>query len=309
MGDPAGSVRRLSDRLLRHLSRRRPGWPYLAGAPLLIAHRGGAALAPENTLLAFDRALRWWGADLLELDVHATRDRTPVVIHDGWVDRTTSGTGPVAGFTLSELQALDAGYRFSPDQGSSFPFRGRGISVPTLAQVLANFPRTRINIEVKDWRAQEPIRDAVRSARAEGRVLIAGEQLANQSELRRSLPAPSSAARREVLPFYLLHRVRLAHLYRPSTDAFQIPIRLRTRLVPTRRLVRDAHALNVAVHVWTVDEAAEMGELLENGVDGIVTDRPDRLARVLHERVGRPLPAGPDPTEAEPFLGALLTRG
>ena len=118
----------------------RPGWPYLAGAPLLIAHRGGSALAPENTLLAFQRALDWWGADILELDVQPTRDGEAVVFHDDTLDRTTDGSGPVSARTLAELKQLDAGHHFTPDGGQTFPFRGRVIGIPTLAEVLRAFP-------------------------------------------------------------------------------------------------------------------------------------------------------------------------
>ncbi|HYW05502.1 MAG TPA: glycerophosphodiester phosphodiesterase family protein, partial [Longimicrobium sp.] len=104
--------------------RSRPGHRYLAGAPLLIAHRGGSGLAPENTLFAFRRALSWWKADLLEIDVQPTRDGDAVVIHDPTVDRTTDGSGRVDALTVRELAELDAGYRFTPDGGITHPCRG-----------------------------------------------------------------------------------------------------------------------------------------------------------------------------------------
>lgn len=275
----------------------RAGSPYLAGAPLLIAHRGGAALAPENTLEACRRALEWWGADLLEVDVHPTRDGEAVVIHDATLDRTTSGSGPVREHTLAEIQQLDAGYRFFTDGGASHPFRGRGVRVPSLAELLRELPTTRINVEIKDGRAQQRVREVVREAGAEHRVLIAAERRADRSRFRR-YPGPVSAAREELRAFFFLHRAGAAPLYRPQVDAFQMPERYQGRQVLSPRFVRDAHAHNLAVHVWTVNAEADMERLLEWGVDGIVTDRPDRLARVLHRRVGRPLPPGPPDSAA-----------
>ncbi|MDB4947783.1 MAG: hypothetical protein JWM27_432 [Gemmatimonadetes bacterium] len=285
--------------------RPRPDHPYLAGGPLLIAHRGGSALAPENTLAAFRRALAWWRADLLEIDVHATRDGHAVVIHDDAVDRTTEGRGRVADLTLAQVQALDAGHRFTPDAGKTFPFRGRGVAIPTLREVLAELPHARVNVEVKAADAQDAVWDAVHEAGATARVLIAAGKLENRARFG-AYAGPTSASREEMRAFYKLHLARATAFYRAPVDAFQIPERANGRQVLSPRLIRDAHRHNVKVHVWTVDEAADMRRLLEWGADGIVTDRPDRLARVLHERVGRPLPPGPPGGEAEPFLEWLL---
>src|SRR5690606_19355827 len=150
----------------------RPGRPYLAGAPVLVAHRGGSRLAPENTMAAFEEAVELWGADMLELDARATRDGTVVVIHDATVDRTTDGQGEVAAHTLAELRALDAGYRFV-DLGGRHARRGLGIRVPTMDEVLERFPDVWINVESKDPRAAVPLRETIRRHRAEHRVLFA----------------------------------------------------------------------------------------------------------------------------------------
>lgn len=283
----------------------RPGHPYLAGGPLLIAHRGGSALAPENTLTAFRRALEWWGADVLEIDVHPTRDGEVVVIHDATVDRTTDGSGAVAGRTLAELRRLDAGHRFTPDGGRTFPFRGRGIAVPTLAEVLEAFPDARVNVEIKDGRAQEGVWETVHRLGAAHRVLVAA---ARREDRRRfdGYAGPTSAAREEIRAFLLLCRCGLAGFWRPPVDAFQVPERQGALRVVDPRFVREAARFGVPVHVWTVDDPAAMRRLLEWGVDGVITDRPDRLTRVLHEVAGRPLPPGPPPGEAEPFLERLL---
>jgi len=203
-------------------ARPRPGWPYLAGAPLLIAHRGGSALAPENTMLAFRRAVEWWCADLLELDVQPTRDGEAVVFHDATLDRTTDGSGPVVARSLAELRGLDAGYRFTPDGGASHPFRGRGVGISTLREVLEAFPRTRMNVEIKDGRAQEAVIEAVRRAGARHRVLVAAGERANRARFA-GWPGPASASEEELKAFYVHHRLHAVALCRPPVDALQMP--------------------------------------------------------------------------------------
>jgi len=270
----------------------RPGHPYFAGAPLLMAHRGGSALAPENTLEAFRRALEWWGADVLEVDVQPTADGEAAVIHDATVDRTTDGSGPVAGLRMAEIRRLDAGFRFTPDGGRTFPFRGRGVRISTLEELLLAFPDARVNVEIKDGRAQRRVWETVHDLGATRRVLIAAGARANRSRFG-GYPGPTSASGEEMKAFYLLHLARATRFWRPPVDAFQMPERYGGLQVLTPRLLRELQARNVAVHVWTIDEEADMRRLLGWGVDGLVTDRPDRLARVLHEMFGRPLPPGP----------------
>jgi glycerophosphoryl diester phosphodiesterase len=282
----------------------RPGSAFFAGSPLLIAHRGGSGLAPENTLLAFRRALDWWRADVLELDVQPSRDGEAVVIHDPTLDRTTDGSGPVSEHSLAEIQQLDAGYRFTPDGGSTYPFRGQGVGVPKLAEVLAAFPDTRVNIEIKDGRAQEAVWEAIRETDALDRVLIAAGSNRNRARLK-DYPVPVSAGKEDLQPFIAQLRLGII-LYMPPVDAFQIPDYWDGKQVLTPELVQAARQRNVPVHVWTVDEVEAMKRYLDWGVDGIVTDRPDRLASLLHERTGRPLPPGPPDPCPEPFLERLL---
>ncbi len=286
----------------------RPGHRYLAGAPLLIAHRGGSALAPENTLASFRRAVDWWRADLLETDVQLSADGEAIVIHDPTVDRTTDGAGPVSSFTVAELKKLDAGYRFTPDGGQTFPFRGQDVRLSTFREVLEALPEVRINVEIKDTRAQQAMWDTVHDLHAVHRVLIAAGDRNNRSRFR-SYGGPVSAGAQDLYAFYGLHLAHAARLWTPSVDAFQMPDRHGGRQVLTPRLVAELQARSVAVHVWTIDETADMRRLLEWGVDGIMTDRPDRLARLLHEMRGRPLPPGPPPGEAEPWLERLLRAG
>jgi glycerophosphoryl diester phosphodiesterase len=273
------------------LPRSRPGHPYLAGAPVFAAHRGGARLAPENTLAAFRDAVDRWGADMLELDVRLTADGVVVVIHDETVDRTTDGTGLVADFELEALREFDAGARFvDPDGARSFA--GRGVCVPTFAEVLEAFPRTRLNVEAKCAEAAGPLVDLIRRHGATHRVLVAAEFERNRRAAR-GYAGAWGASRSQLRPFWILHRVPvLGALYTPACDALQVPVSYRGRPVVTPRFIEEAHRRNIPVHVWVVDEPDEMRRLIAMGVDAIQTDRPDRLARVLHEERGRPLPPG-----------------
>jgi len=273
----------------------------LAGGPLLIAHRGGSGLAPENTLAAFESAARDWAADMIELDVRVTADGECVVIHDATVDRTTDGTGDVASHTFEELRRLDAGYRFTPDGGRTFPFRGRGVRIPTFAEVLERLPAMPFTVEVKTAAAQAPLFAAIRAQHATDRVIAAGMYDADRT-LFGDWEGPVSASAEAIGAFFRLHFVRLGRLRRPAADVFQIPETHVGRRLVTPRLVRDLAKHGVPVHVWTVDAEADMRRLLDWGVRGLISDRPDRVARVLHERNGRPLPPGvesaPDPAAA-----------
>jgi glycerophosphoryl diester phosphodiesterase len=266
----------------------RPGHPYLAGAPLLFAHRGGAALAPENTLEAFRSAVEAWGADILELDVHRTADGELVVIHDATVDRTTDGSGAIAEMPWDQVRELDAGYHFIDLQGEP-SFRGRGVRIPRFEDLLEAFPRTRLNVDAKGPDAQRPLMEMVLRHGAQHRVLLASEHEEGRAD-RHGYPGPVSASRKQITWFYLLHRLPGGGPYTPRTDVLQIPWRWDGRQVTTPRLIREAHRRNLPVHVWTVDDPALMRTLLRWGADAIQTDRPDLLARVLHEETGRPLP-------------------
>ena len=272
--------------------------PLLAGAPLLIAHRGGSALYPENTLHAFTRANELWQADMLELDVHATADGHCVVIHDPTVDRTTNGTGAVAAMTLAELQQLDAAHNFTRDGGRTFPLRGQGITVPTIDEVLRALPDMPVTVEVKTGAAQRPLFDALDAAGARDRIILASAYDRDRTifhEWTGALSASVEQGRR----FYALHRLYCGRFGSMRAHVAQTPETWGRRRIVTPRFVRDVHRSGAHVHVWTVNETADMERLLDWGVDGLVTDRPDRLARLLHERNGRPLPPG------DPELGTL----
>lgn len=260
--------------------------PYLAlRRPWLVAHRGGARLAPENTLPAFELAARL-GADALELDVRLTADGAVVVFHDEETSRLTGQPGTIEARSLGEVRALDAGFAFTPDGGRTFPWRGRGASPPTLEEVLASHPRMRLNVEAKtaDPALAEALVRAVREAGAVDRVCI-GSQLDEQGErIRALLPEachflPEGPATCHVMAA----RSEGATGCPGGWDVADLPHRLEGTdvVVVDRPTVEHFHRRGMAVFVWTVDEEADMRDLLAAGVDGVMTDRPDLLARVL----------------------------
>lgn len=263
--------------------------PFLSRpGPYLVAHRGGARLAPENTLAAFDVAARL-GADVIELDVRLSADGEVVVIHDGDTARVTGAAGSVEARPLAELRRLDAGFTWTPDGGRSFSWRGRGLLVPTLAEVLVRYPAMLLNVEAKspDPALAEALAAVVRAARRQDQVCL-GSSLDEQGErLRTLLPEachfmPSGAATCHVLA---AHAGGEATGCPEGWDVAQLPWRTEEGLLVVDALtVRHLHARGIPVHVWTVDDEADMQALLDLGVDGIMSDRPDLLARLL----GRP---------------------
>ena len=244
----------------------------------VIAHRGASADAPENTLPAFELAVRQ-GADAFELDVRVTRDGAAVVIHDETLDRTTDLTGPVRARTLAELRAADAGYRFSPDRGHRLPFRNLEVRIPTLHEVLWAFPTMPVMIEVKEPEVQEAVRRVLGEGDAAARCVLASEHI-GALELFREEPFACGAAGPEISALY-----RKATLRRPPRECryrlLSVPLRWHGLPVPTRAFVRAARALGAPVHVWTVNDAATARRLWARGVAGIVTNAPDviRAAR------------------------------
>ena len=244
----------------------------------MFAHRGGAALRPENTLLAFDHGLSL-GADGLELDVHLSRDGVVVVHHDTTLDRTTSGRGPLAGLTAAELARLDAGYHFDG-------FRGAAGGVPALRDVLRRYPAALLIIELK---VDDPLLayktvDEVRAAGALDRVAVGSFGTRVLRAARRYEPRILSGASREETRLALYRSWIRWPVRRPPNDAFQVPEVSGATRVVSRRFIEYAHATGVAVQVWTVNETADMERLLDWGVDGLISDRPDRAVEVVRAR-------------------------
>jgi glycerophosphoryl diester phosphodiesterase len=250
---------------------------------LVMAHRGGRGLWPENTLFAFERAMEM-GADVLEMDLHSTQDAVLVVMHDNTVDRTTDGAGRIQDHSLAQIKELDAGFQWTADDGATYPFRGQGITVPTLEEVMTAFPGALMNIEIKQ--AEPSIVDLlclmIQEYDKEEQVLVASFHQDTIREFRAACPrVASTAGEDEVRVLYGLNMARSAVLYTPPAEAVQVPEYFGDMHVVTDRFVRAAHGRNMEVHVWTVNEVEDMQRMLDLGVDGIITDYPDRLLALL----------------------------
>ena len=254
--------------------------------PMVIAHQGGEGLRPSNTLIAFENAVDL-GVDVLEMDVHSTSDGTLVLIHDDTVDRTTDGSGRVKELTLAELQQLDAGDYWTPDDGATYPYRGQGVRIPTLEEIVTAFPEMKYNIEIKqvDPSIAVPLCKLLRHFGLTDRALVASFHPTAMDEFRAACPeVATSMVEDEIRPFFILNTAFLGSLYRPPGAAFQVPEYSGSQHVLTPRFVRGAQRNNVAVHPWTIDDPADMERFLDMGVDGIITDRPDIMIEVLQER-------------------------
>jgi len=266
--------------------------PFYVGfpQPAVFAHRGGAKLWPENTLFAFRHA---WdlGVDVLEMDVHGTQDGAVVVIHDDTVDRTTNGHGAVREMPLTQIQSLDAGYRFTPDGGKTYPYRGKGIHIPTLEQVFDAFPEARFNIEIKsnDPPIIDTVAELIRRKGLQDRVIIGSFRQDIADRVRAALPHVATfATEGEVRSFWIWQTLRLSRAWRAVPDTLQVPTSYtlmgRPVTVVSPHFVQAAHSMGMRVDVWTVDDPAEMARLLDIGVDGIMSDRPDILLQVMRDR-------------------------
>ncbi|MGH2555947.1 MAG: glycerophosphodiester phosphodiesterase, partial [Actinomycetota bacterium] len=285
--------------------------PWLDRRVLNIAHQGGEIEAPSNTLFAFKTAVRK-GSDVLELDVHATADRELVVIHDATVDRTTNGRGRIDQMTLEQVKMLDAAYWFVPGCGtcpghseSEYAYQGfatgerrpprrrarafepNDFRIPTLREVLETFTDMFINIEIKATAPDtQPYEEELAALLEEfGRTTdtIVVSFLDHAVE-RFKLFAPevsTATATGETAAFWASTQGPLPGAPNPRYHALQVPIEFERLTVVTEDFVADAHANGLAVHVWTINEAPTMEWLIEVGVDGVMTDRPSLLERVL----------------------------
>jgi glycerophosphoryl diester phosphodiesterase len=243
-----------------------------------VGHRGNAAHAPENTLESFRQAVAL-GVDALELDVRLSSDGHVVVIHDPTVDRTTDGTGRVARSSLESLRSVDAGARFTPDGGKTFPYRRRGITIPTFAEVLSAFPSMPFLIEIKAREAAAPTRQLIEAHGAEARCIVASfDDDVAPAFAGSGFLVVSSPADVKRLYFPALFRARRKTV---TYGVMCIPSRYRWIPLPVRGLVRSLEPCGVNVHIWTVNNPTVARKLWKKGVRAIISDDP---GLILQER-------------------------
>ncbi len=251
---------------------------------LAFAHRGGASEEPENTLPAFARAVAL-GYTYLETDAHVSSDGAVFAFHDDILDRVTDRSGRLCDLSAAEIEAADAGHTFTLDGGSTFPRRGQGVRVPRLAALLEEWPQVRVNIDAKSDAVVAPLVELLERMEALDRVCVGSF---SDARIRRARRLAGSRLCTSMGPRAVaVARVASALSARMPTlgaDALQIPVRGGGVTLASPRLVRAAHRAGLQVHIWTVDDAAEMERLLDLGVDGIMTDRPAVLREVLDRR-------------------------
>ncbi len=253
-------------------------YPFLdAPLPLAFAHRGGAGSGIENSMAAFEYAVGL-GYRYLETDVHATSDGVLLAFHDRTLDRVTEQRGRLRQLTAADIDGIRIG-------GSA--------AIPRLEDILGAWPDVRVNVDVKDWPAIGPLVETVRRTGALDRICVASFSDRRLARVRAALgPAlctslgPLGVLRLRVTSYGRL----LGRAAASGVPCAQLPVRAGPVPVVDRRLVDAAHRRGLSVHVWTVDDPADMRRLLDLGVDGIMTDRPEVLREVL---LGRGLWHGP----------------
>ena len=257
--------------------------PYLAAEhPIRLAHRGSRLLWPENTWHGFDAAVGDLGYRYIETDVQVSRDGIVVVFHDDTLERTTNGVGKVSDWDWEDLAALDAAYMFSPED-EGFPLRGAGVRISKLDDTFDRYPDTYFNIDLKAKGAAWGVAEVISRFGRQDTVMIGSfsdRKLARFRRITKGAVA-TSAGPQAAMSMYAASRLgKTVHL---APDAYQLPPLIRGAAVDAR-MVRAIHAADAHIHVWTINEPEEMHRLLDLGVDGIVSDRPDLLDDVVKER-------------------------
>lgn len=253
--------------------------------PLVIGHADdtGDGLWPGSTMPFLEGSAEI-GVDMLEMDINMTKDGRIILMHDTTVDRTTNGSGRISDLTLAEIQALEVAYNWSQDDGQTFPYRGQGLTVPTLDEVFERFPGYPMVIEIKqsDPIMVDPFCNLIREYNMTEKVMVASFDDGTIKAFRRLCPEVATApGGDEVRNFVLLNFIFLSESINPNYEVFQVPVESGGITVITERFIKSAHNRNIQVQVWTINDPAEMERLIDLGVDGIMTDRPDVLLEML----------------------------
>lgn len=254
---------------------------FLDPIPRVVAHRGDSGNFPENTIDAFISANRL-GVDVIETDVHLSKDNEIVIWHDDTLERNTDGSGRIEDHTLKELLEYDAGYTFTKDGGKSYPFRGKGVRLFTLRDALRALPDQRFNVDLKtnDTRIADYFKKVVDQEGAQNRVCVASFHLNNLKRIREIAPyIVSSITTMEVIP-KVIFRPFYSNSRTEPPVIFQVPRQAGPIKVITPQFIEKWHQKGAVIMVWTVNEREEMEELYKMGVDTLMTDHPEILIDV-----------------------------
>ena len=251
----------------------------------MIAHRGGALEAPENTLMAFDHTIEISPHFILEMDIRLTKDEHLVVIHDDKVSRTTNGKGTVSEMTLEELQKLDAGWHYQNDKGE-YIYRSQGVQIPSLREVLEKYPHQKMIIELKSLsiKAAQKFIDVIEEFRAFEHVAIASYSHQAIDYIRSQRDWVFVATPTEIYKSLILLNMFLEPIDPMNPDIYSIPEVSMFIPVLSKRLLREMHRREKPVFVWTVNEQEDMERLIELDIDGIITDRPTTLFQLIENK-------------------------
>jgi glycerophosphoryl diester phosphodiesterase len=259
-----------------------------APLPIAVAHRGSRRLWPENTMSAFQGAVDL-GFTWIETDLHVTRDGVIVCFHDDTLGRTTDRSGRVSEIDWDELAGADAGHHHGRSKG--YPFRGQGIGIPRLDEVLQTFPDVRLIVDLKQDRVEDALAEAVVAWGVEDRLVVGSFSDTRMARFRHLTAGRVATSAGEGEASRIWRGSLAGRVPALPVDALQLPRRWRGIRIVTRRFLRLVHEAGLQVHVWTVNAPAVMRALLDDGVDGLITDRPDLLRAVLEDRgswTGRP---------------------
>ncbi len=273
-----------------------PEHPFFANLPdedfIIMAHQGGDGEFPSNTLFALQQAAAL-GVDVLEIDVHSSADDVLVVIHDATIDRTTNGSGRVNDLTFAELQTFDAGYNWPTLAGhplldtGEFPYRGDGLTIPSLEDVFIEFPDMPISIEIKQETPSiaQSLCDLIRQYERESLTIVPSFRAEAMIEFRDICPEVASAAvESEVIQFFALSYLGLGAAWQPTTETFMIPEYQGDLQVISQRFIDQSHGRNVRIYPWTINSADQIQRMIDYGVDGIITDYPSLALELAGRR-------------------------
>jgi glycerophosphoryl diester phosphodiesterase len=254
--------------------------PFRTGRTLVIPHGGGDGIYPENTMYAYERTMAS-GADVVDIDLRLTSDGVLVAIHDPTVTRTTGAQGVVAEMTYAQLRTLDAGWAFA--KGTKHPFRGKGITIPTVESIVARFPSALLSFDLKDESIamNAPVCALLKKYGRRSDVFVGSNNDRQILEFRRTCAGVRTSA--TMVDVYASRDARSKPdaVWVPEATVDQPPYRIDGRTLVDAASLSWAHSHGVAILTWVVNDPKDMKRLVKIGVDGIYTSYPDRLLKVL----------------------------